>query len=166
MANKKLFGAGTPVTTPTGSKLLAFGNSTTAAQNITITDFSTWVIAQIPPPPTTTLLTRVVDIGGYDMNGSSGDRNKELNLGVQRDKIRGIVVTIISNTGGLYTLASPVEQVDTSPQIRSWWRIFDGSTYAANARIKLYSKDRGYFDQGAFDGTGINRGYITIWYVE
>jgi hypothetical protein len=61
-------------------------------------------------------------------------------------------------------MASPVTQTDTSPQLRSWWRVLDTGT---NATIRLYSDDRGFFDQGAFDGNGPsnNRGYVTVWYV-
>jgi len=163
MANKKLFGAGV-VTTPTGSKLIAFGDSNTAAQNITIEKFKDWIISQIPPPPTGTLLTKVVNIGPWDMNRSSGDADLEVALGVVRSKIRAIVVNVLSNTGGIYTLASPVTQTDTSPQLRSWWRVLDTGT---NATIKLYSDDKGFFDQNAFDGNGPgnNRGYITVWYI-
>lgn len=163
MADKKLFG-GEVVTTPTSSKLLAFGNSSSTAQNITIEKFKDWVIAQIPPAPAGTLLTKVVNIGAFDMNRSSGNANKTVALNVTRSKVRSIVVTILSNTSGMYTLASPVTQTDRSPQLRSFWRMLDTGT---NASVIIYSDDQGYFDIGAFNGNGPNnnRGYITVWYV-
>jgi len=160
MADKKLFG-GEVVSTPTGSKLIAFGTSSSVAQNITVTNFADWVIDQIPPPPAGTLLMKVVNIGAYDMNGSTGNRDKELFLGVNRDKIRTIVVNILSNTGGIYSMASPAG----NDELRSWWRVMTEFP-ASNAKIKLYSEDQSFFDQNAFDGNGPNnnRGYITIWY--
>ena len=162
MANKKLFEL--LVATPADSDKIAFGKAGTSYKNITVGDFKTLIINAIPAPPTTTLLTKVVNIGAFDMNRSSGNAEKDVNLGVARTKIRAIVVTILSNTSGIYTLASPVTQVDTSPQLRSFWRVLDDSTTAV---IRIYSQDRGYFDINAFDGNGPggNRGYITVWYV-
>jgi len=160
MANKKLFELleGTPGSTDK----LVFGKSGSTYKNITYQNFKDLIIAAIQPAGT--LLSKVVNIGPWDMNRSSGDADLEVPLGVTRTKIRAIVVNVLSNTGGIYTLASPVTQTDTSPQLRSWWRVLDTGT---NATIKLYSDDKGFFDQSAFNGNGPggNRGYITVWYV-
>jgi len=163
MANKKLFELelkNEPLTTDK----LALGKSGSSYKNITAANLKTWMLKDLPTPATT-LNTKVVNIGAYDMNRSSGNAEKEVALGVTRSKIRAVVVNILSNTSGIYTMASPVTQVDTSPQLRSWWRILDTGT---NATIKLYSNDRGFFDIGDFNGDGPdgNRGYITVWYVD
>jgi len=168
MADKKLFGQSV-VTTPSGSKYLAFGSSTSTAQNITITNFKDWIIAQIPTPPTppvTTLLTKVVNIGAFDMAGS-GELTKHVSLNVVRSKIRSAQVMILSNDGGLYPMAMPAG----NKELKSFWFIRQDSQYASNARVTIYSDARvnpSFFDQGSFNGNGPggNRGYITIWYVE
>jgi len=161
MADKKLFEL--ELGTPSDSEKIAYGKLGSVYKNITVGQFKTLIINAIPPP-VPELLTKVVNIGAFDMNRSSGDAEKDVALGVVRTKIRAIVVTILSNTNGIYTMASPVTQVTGSPQLRSWWRVLDTGT---NATIRLYSDDKGFFDVGAFDGNGPsnNRGYITVWYV-
>ena len=162
MANKKLFEDLVLTSTPLTTDRFALGKPGSAYKIITAADLKTWMLKDLPTP--STLLTKVVNIGAYDMNRSSGNAEKDVALGVPRTKIRAIVVTILSNTSGIYTMASPVTLTDRSPQLRSWWRVLDTGT---NATIRLYSDDQGYFDVGAFNGNGPdnNRGYITVWYV-
>jgi len=70
---------------------------------------------------------------------------------------------ILSNSGGLYPILFP-DQAGNTDEVQQYWYIRQESTYASNARIKIQSKNGGYFDQSAFDGNGPsnNRGYITI----
>jgi len=160
MADKKLFELelGTPAT----SDKLAYGKAGSVYKNITYGDLKAAIIAAIPPPPTPEFLTKIINIGPYDMNGSSGNRDIDVVLtGIPLNKIRNVSVNILSNTGGIYSLASPA----SNDELRSWWRVYD--TYSNPARIKLYSEDQGFFDQNAFDGNGPNnnRGYIYVTYV-
>lgn len=159
MANKKLFDAEVRTTPISTSQRIATGTAAGTTYNITVGNFRDWVIDAVPPyvPP---LLTKVVNIGGWDMDVSS-DTTKEVSLGVARNKIRSIVVVIQSNSYGLYTFAAPAG----NDEVRQWWRVMTEAAYASNARIKMYSENGGYFDQSAFNGTSINRGYITVWYV-
>jgi len=161
MADKKLFEDLVLTSTPLTTDRFALGKPGSAYKIITAADLKTWMLQDVP---ISTLLTKVVNIGAFDMNRSSGNASKTVALNVTRSKVRSIVVTILSNTSGMYTLASPVTQTDRSPQLRSFWRMLDTGT---NASVIIYSDDQGYFDIGAFNGNGPdnNRGYITVWYV-
>jgi len=158
MADKKLFEL--EVGTPATSDKLAYGKAGSVYKNITYGDFKALIIAAVPPPPAPDLLTKVINIGAYDMAG--GDRNKDVVLtGINRTKIRSIVVNILSNSSGIYPMASPAG----NDELRSWWRVYDN--YTNPARIKLYSENNSYFDQAPFDGNGPsnNRGYIYVTYI-
>lgn len=161
MADKKLFQDLVLTSTPSTTDRFALGKSGSAYKNITAGDLRTWIVSIVPPPtPAPTLLMKVINIGSYDMY--PGDKNKDVNLtGINRTKIRSIVVNILSNAGGVYPMASPAG----NDELRSWWRVYDNYTYPA--KIKLYSENNSFFDQSAFNGSGPggNRGYITIWYV-
>jgi len=160
MANKKLFQDLVLTSTPSTSDRFALGKAGSAYKNITAEDLRTWILANVPPPYEPTLLHKVVDIGGWDMDVSN-DTTKEVSLGVARSKIRSITVNIRSNTDGIYTFAAPAG----NDEVRQWWRVMTESQYASNARIKLYSKDNGYFSQSAFNGSSGNRGWIYITYL-
>lgn len=153
MADKKLFELEIG-TTPSTSDKIAYGKAGSSYKNITAANLRLWILEALPTPE---LETKIVNIGGYDMEG--GDRNKEVSLvGVNRSDIVNVTVNIRSNDGGLYPMASPAG----NDELRSWWRIM--SNYSNPARIKLYSENNSYFDQGAFNGTSGNRGFIMITY--
>ena len=152
--------------TPATSDKIAYGKAGSVYKNITAGDFRTWITNSIPTPPAAPILTqKVVNIGAFDMSGS-GEKSKDVALGLQRSKIRSAQVMILSNSGGLYPMAMPAG----NKELKSYWFIRQESQYASNARVHIYSDARvnpSFFDQGAFDGNGPsgNRGYITIWYV-
>jgi len=164
MADKKLFELllGTPAT----SDKIAFGKAGTTYKNITYGDLKNMIIAGIPTPYVPEFLTKVVNITNFDMSGT-GEKTKDVDLGVDRSKIRSCVVLIRSNDGGLYPLSMPSGNNET----KSYWFIRQESTYASNARVHIYSDARvggsSFFDQGAFDGNGTGgiRGYIYVTYL-
>ena len=164
MANKPLFELelkNEPLTTDK----LALGKSGSSYKNITAANLSDWIIARIPPPPAGTLLTKIVNIGAFNMAGS-GEKSKVVALGVVRSKIRSAQVMILSNSGGLYPMALPA----ANKEMKSFWYIRQDAGDANNARVYIYNDcrtNRGFFDQSSFEGNGPggNRGYITIWYV-
>jgi len=161
MANKKLF-QDLVLGTPSSTDRFAFGKSGSAYKNITYGDLKNLILASVPPPYEPPFLTKIVNIGAFDMY--PGDKEKELYLGVARSKIRNVSVNILSNSGGVYSMASPAG----NDELRSWWRVMQESSYASNARIKLYSENNSFFDQSAFNGNGpgSNRGYVLVTYVE
>ena len=160
MADKKLFEDLVLTSTPLTTDRIAIGKPGSVYKIITAADLKTWMLQDVP---ISTLLTKVVNIGPWDMNRSSGHAVEDVSLGVTKSKIRAIVVVILGNAGGIFTLPSPVTQEDRSPQIRSWWEVLYNYS---SARIRLHSNDKGYFDVGDFNGNGPNnnRGYITVWY--
>ena len=162
MANRKLFGTEIGLTTnPATTKRIAVGDTSTTVLNMTMGALRTWILNEIPAPE---FITKVVNIGAFDMSG--GDREKEFNLGVTRNKIRSVVVMIQSNLGGFYPIFQP-DQSGNTDEVQQYWFIRQELEYASNARILIYSKNNGYFDQSAFDGNGpsSNRGYVTIIHV-
>jgi len=165
MANKKLFEDLVLTSTPLTTDRFALGKSGSAYKNITAADLKTWITSSIPAPYVPEFITKVVNIGAYDMQGS-GERTKEINLGVTRNKIRSVVVMIQSNDGGFYPIFQP-DQSGNVDEVQQYWFVRQESQYASNARIKIASKNNGYFDQSAFNGNGPsgNRGYITIIHV-
>jgi len=162
MANKKLFELllGTPAT----SDKIAYGKAGSTYKNITAGNFRDWILSAIPP--SSTLLTKVVNITNYDMSGS-GWKNKEVPLGVAKDKIRSCTVLIRSNQGGLYPLPMPAG----NKEIKSFWFIRQDGNLDAPAVVSIQSDaavvNPSYFDQGSFDGNGTGgiRGYIYVTYV-
>jgi len=158
MANKKLFEL--LLGTPEDTDKIAFGKIGDVYENITYGDFKDLIIAAIPPAPVA-FLQKVVNITNYDMEG--GARYKEVNLGVNRSKIRSCTVLILSNLGGLYPLSMPADNEET----KSYWFIMQDAGYAANARLKISSHTDSYFDDSAFNGYGTRglRGCIFVTYV-
>ena len=134
MANKKLFELELK-NEPLTSDKFALGKSGSSYKNITAANLKTWMLKDLPTPGTT-LNTKVVNIGAFDMNRSSGN-----------------------------ALASPVTQTDRSPQLRSFWRMLDTGTNASviiYSDDQGYF-DINAFDG---NGPNNNRGYITVWYVD
>lgn len=164
MADKKLFEL--LLGTPSATDKLAFGKAGTTYKNITYSDFKDLIIAAIPTP--TTLNTKVVNIGAYDMERGGTDADKLVALGVARNKIRSCTVLILSNDGGLYPLAMPAG----NKEMKSMWWIRQESQYATNASVQIHSEgsnvNKSFFNQGAFNGSGPgnNRGYIYVSYVD
>jgi len=158
MADKKLFEL--EEGTPTDKHLIAYGKKDDVYKNITYGVLRDLIIAAIPPAPVA-FLQKVVNITNYDMEG--GARYKEVNLGVNRSKIRSCTVLILSNLGGLYPLSMPAD----NDEIKSYWFIMQDAGYETNARIKISSHTDSYFDDSAFNGygTGGIRGYIFVTYV-
>jgi len=165
MANRKLFGTEIGLTTnPATTKRIAVGDTSTTVLNMTMGALRTWILNEIPAPE---FLTKVVNVGALSMDSNSSDTNKDIALGVARNKIRSCQVLILSNDGGLYPLAMPAG----NKEMKSYWWIRQEATYASNARVHIYSEgsnvNRSFFNQGAFSGNGPsgNRGYIYVTYI-
>jgi len=157
MANKKLF-EDLILGTPSNTDRIAFGKAGAAYKNITYSDFKAMILSSVPAPYTPEFLTKVVNITSYDMAG--GERNKDVDLGIARSRIRSCTVLIRSNTGGLYPLAMQ----GNNKEIKSYWWIRQESTYSSNARVSIRSESGSFFNQSSFDGTSYTRGYIYITY--
>ena len=149
MSNKKLFNLA--LATPSDSKRIAFGDSGATANNMTIGAFKAMIIASLPPPPA--IVTTSVNIGGWDMRNGSG---KDVSLGVDLNKIRGIQVIIKSNGGDFFPITFPNSNWELSAQ----WKLYNTPT--ANAKINIYAKNNYWFDQSGFGGTSTNRGFIVV----
>jgi len=159
MADRKLFQDLILTSTPLTTDRFALGKSGSPYKNITAADLRTWIISAVPPiPPTPTILQKSVNIGAWNMLGTPG---KSVSLGVARSKIRGIQVTIISDSGSLQDIGHP----HSNEEISAWWKI-NYTTSASNAQIDLSRKWDFYFSNGNFDNGSINRGYILVSYVE
>ena len=162
MADKKLFDADLRATPISTSQRIATGTPAGTTYNITVSDLSDWIIGNIPTPPTTTLLTKVVDIGGWDMQRNTGTACHDMGLGVTKSKVRAIDVTIYTNDCAcLYPILHPRSDGETG----SGWHMICSS---ATAVIRLFSRQDSNFNHSQFDGNayGTNRGYVTVWYVE
>ena len=160
MADKKLFDGDLKTTPISTSQRIATGTPAGTTYNMTVDSLSDWIIGNIPTPPTTPILTKVVEIGGWDMQRNSGDAEKNVNLGVPKVNVRNIDVTILTTSSGkMYPLGHP----DKNDEIKSEWSIVCACSTAC---VNLRAKANGFFDQDAFEGSIYNRGYITVSYVE
>jgi len=156
MADKKLFDREIPATISliSGLKRIAFGDSGTTAQNMTLNNLKVWLGLTGTTP--TALLSKTVDIGSWNMDGTP---SKSVSTGVALSKIRGADVIIKSDSGEMFPLVYPYKNEEFS----GWWKICNSPT--SNALIVLSRKADYFFDCSAFDSTTINRGFITISYV-
>jgi len=142
--------------TPTDSHLIAFGKQGETYKNVTIGDFKKKIIEDIPPAPAPEFLTKIVNIGSFDMrNGAS----KDVYLGVSLNKIRGISVIITANDLATF----PIYYPHSNWELSASWRI--ESTPTNNAKLHFTTNNNRFFDQSGFSGSN-NRGYITVTYVE
>ena len=156
MANKELFNQNL-VTTPTSTstKRIAFGNSGSTAQNITLDDFRKWVTGTTAPV-VTTLLQKSFNIGNWSMTTVPGV--DVILTGVDRDKIRSIEIIIRSNGNELFPIWNP----HSNQEISATWRL--NASPLTNAKLSLGRKYGYWFDQSGFSGSG-NRGYVLVTYV-
>jgi hypothetical protein len=156
MADKKLFTLTEAAID--GTMKIAFGKSGADSKNATLDTLKTWVI----PIPSTVLLTKVVDIGCWDMQRNTGTACHHLGLGVTRSKVRSIDVTILSNSPD-YKLYPISHATNNGNCTGSGWHMVCSS---ATAVIDLYSNQDSYFNNTVFNGCdpGTNRGYVTVWY--
>jgi hypothetical protein len=171
--NKKLFELDEG--TPDGSMKFAYGKAGEAAKNITLDNLKDLIVPAA-------LKTMVKEIGFWDMNtkptfptiidpqiylysGSTGFFPDPLPVA----KIRKITVTIISDDGNIITdlLA---DQTGTAVAgvlaINVVYHPVGGFVIIPNTTVTLTRRNGGIFDNSNYDSTTINRGWVTIEYVE
>lgn len=154
MADKKLFES--ELGTPTNNHLIAFGKEGEIYKNVKIGDFKQEIINDIPPAPEPEFLTKIVNIGSYDMrNGAS----KNVYLGVSLNKIRGISITIVANDLSCY----PIYYPHSNWELSASWQIL--ATPTNDAKLYFKTNNNRFFDDTSLFGGSANRGYITVTYV-
>ena len=154
MADKKLFTLSEAAID--GTMKIAMGKSGVDSKNATLNTLCTWV-----QPASSTLLTKVVEIGGFDMQRNTGTACHDMGLGVTKSKVRNIDVTILTNDGACM---SPILHPRSDGETGSGWHMICAS---ASAVIRLFSRQDSFFNHSAFndEGLGCNRGFVTVRYI-
>lgn len=101
---------------------------------------------------TNTLITKVIDIGNWNMDATD---QVSVAHGITYGDIRGIQVIIRSDDAGVNY---DISYVSTAGAL-------GGGTYASSTNITLSRTTSGFFDNTSFNAPSYNRGWITITYV-
>lgn len=99
----------------------------------------------------------LLEIGGWDMDT---DFSKAVShtIGSDIDKIVGSTVTILNDAG---TVVYPSPVLDSGAN--GWLEV--GINGINTGIITLTRKTAGRFDNTTFNDTGVNRGYVLLWFV-
>ncbi len=99
------------------------------------------------------MLTRVVNIGIWNMQVSE---SVNVAHGLTYNKIRSVFASIVSDTGDTWY---PLEH-------SAGYTDIDGKLIWNAVNIVLFVRVGGYFDNILFNDAVMNRGYVTIGYVQ
>lgn len=107
--------------------------------------------------PGSVLLTKIIDIGDWDMDSTA---DVDITHGLDYSDIRSVSALIrkdlILSATTLYNFSNPV----TNSALDS-----ETSIHITSTEVTLRRHDSGFFDSGFFDDTSWNRGWIVIGYV-
>jgi hypothetical protein len=169
MSDKKLFSL--DLATPTNSKRIVFGDTSENANNITFGNLKTWLGIQ-----DVQFKTKMFEIGPWDMDttqtatvpiysGVSSFGGWTTYFSIPVSKIRGVRVLVRNNTNTIFVELNSVQNGTalTNPAIQLWelTGFFGTSTVAT-----LMRRQGSALDNASFGGTGFNRGWIIVDYVD
>ena len=164
MANKKLF-EDLMLGTPEDDDKLAYGKVGSAYKNITYGDLKDLIIAAIPPNPVSVLLTKVFEIGTWNMNDSAGGVDYKMvsvpdSILIQPALIRKINVIIKRDGVEAYSDFLSVQNgtAKTVPLIQI-------GRLTMTTFITLTRNDGSFYDATEYGNGSTNRGWITIDYI-
>jgi hypothetical protein len=165
MANKKLFGLVSETTPSDSSMRIAYGKSTEPAKNMTLTNLKNWIAGSNPIKSVT------LQIGLWNMNYiEEGEGGKSFQLEsspgvlIPYANIRGISSVIISTdnqegyydyySGGFYGGIAPVLTIQKT-------------SGGASALLYMKPTEGSLFQTSpAFNDGAVNRGWVTILYID
>lgn len=106
-------------------------------------------------------LTKIIDIGDWDMSTATGSSSKDVAHGLTDSKIRGMNVMIRDDTAAKHI---SLEQGDTDGDPTPQGSIGVGAIYSGSS-VRLTRLTSGRFDSTSYDSTSYNRGWLTITYI-